>query len=115
MRALRDTGHSVNVVDYDIGDSDLDSPVPVGPPMNARLNILHLNAEEIPEAIAFLPDVFSSAPLVAIPYWELDRPSAVHRLGLELVDEVWVASHFPGGGLRGLRQAGPMDRHEPPR
>ena len=94
VQALRDTGYTVNVVDYDIGDSAGNPAVPVAAPLAARLNILHLNAEEIPEAIAFLPDVFSNVPLVAIPYWELDRPSAVHRLGLDLVDEVWVASRF---------------------
>ena len=92
--ALRETGFSVNVVDYEIGDCASDADRPAARFVSARLNILHLNVEEIPEAIAFLPDVFSNAPLVAIPYWELDRPAAVHELGLQLVDELWVSSRF---------------------
>ena len=94
VEALRATGFSVNVVDYEIGDCASDAEPPAARLVAARLNILHLNVEEIPEAIAFLPDVFSHAPLVAIPYWELDRPAPVHELGVQLVDELWVSSRF---------------------
>ena len=98
VAALRMTGLSVNAVDYNIGRTNEAVPIQdiLDRPQPARLNILHLNAEEIPSAYAYLPDVFSRSKTVAFPYWELNRPSAVHRLGLELVDEVWVASRFLG-------------------
>ena len=95
-RALASAPISVNFVDHKLGHraSDVEFGLPFGRARSARLNILHLNLEEVPEAMAFLPDVFAGAPTVAIPYWELNAPSAVHRLGLSLVDEVWAASEY---------------------
>jgi glycosyltransferase involved in cell wall biosynthesis len=68
--------------------------LPIRPIVPARVNILHLNAQEIPETFAYLPDVFSRAYTIAIPYWELNRPAAVHTLGLASVDEIWAASKY---------------------
>ncbi len=94
--ALQTTSLSVNFVDYDVGTvgTFLEPDVPLGHTRGARLNILHLNAEEIPEALAYLPDVFSQAPTVGMPYWELNRPAQSQRLGLRAIDEIWVASRF---------------------
>ena len=94
--ALQETPFSINFVEYDVGTSTafLDQDKNLKEARSARLNILHLNAEEIPEALAYLPDVFSQTPTVAMPYWELNRPSRAHRLGLRTVDEIWVASRF---------------------
>ena len=94
--ALRATSLSVNLVDYDVGTAGtfVEPDMPLGEPRAARLNILHLNAEEIPEALAYLPDVFSQVPTVGMPYWELNRPGRSQTLGLNAVDEIWVASRF---------------------
>lgn len=93
--ALQETSLSVNFVDYDIGaGGGLGADQRLSKPRSARLNILHLNGEEIPEALAYLPDVFSQSLTVAMPYWELNRLSRVHRLGVAAVDEIWSASRF---------------------
>ncbi len=94
--ALRSSNWSINLVDYDVGISRATVSLAddLGALRPARINILHLNAEEIPEAIAYLPDLDAGSYLVAMPYWELNRPSAVHELGLALVDEIWVASSY---------------------
>lgn len=95
-RALARTRYSLNMVDYTVGSASrtIDIDMPLGPVRPARLNVLQLNLEEVPEALAYLPDVFATTPTVVIPFWELNRPSAVHRLGLSVVDEIWAASHF---------------------
>ena len=94
--ALRTTSYSINLVDYDIGTSGtfIEQGAMLAEARPARLNILHLNAEEIPEALAYLPDVFSQTPTVAIPYWELNHLSRVHKLGVQTVDEIWTASRY---------------------
>ena len=95
-------GLTMNFVDYDLGNASASQlcSFPLGPPTRARINLLHLNLEEIPEALAFLPDVFSGAHNIAFPYWELDRPAACHALGLDLIDEIWAASSFIAGVFR---------------
>ena len=104
LKALHGTGYTINAVDYDIRSSKAGGRNGHRAAIrSADLNILHLNAEEIPEAMAYLPDAFSGTRNVAVPYWELDRPSHVHRLGLDLVDEVWVASQFLEGVFRSHR------------
>lgn len=60
----------------------------------ARVNLCHLNAETLPLAAAYLPDVFSGSYTIAYPFWELDSPGACHFLGLDMVDELWVSTGF---------------------
>lgn len=92
---LSHTGFSLNAVDI-----ARDNPTPeltwpkVAPPRPARINLLHLNAEAVPTAFAYEPDSFSGAYNIAYFYWELSRAPACHRLGLDLVDEIWVSSEF---------------------
>lgn len=97
--ALAHTQLSVNLVDYEVGNAsrDIESDFALGRPCSARLNILHLNLEEIPEALVYLPNIFEGTPTVAVPFWELNRPAAVHSLGLSIVDGIWVSSHFLEG------------------
>ena len=64
------------------------------PPGAARINILHLNLEELPSVIAYMPDVFTNSHLVAFPYLELPAPNATQQLGLRIADEIWTASQF---------------------
>jgi glycosyltransferase involved in cell wall biosynthesis len=60
----------------------------------AAINILHLNADVLPNALAYLPDVFTQAYNIGFFFWELNEPASCHRLAFELVDEIWVASEF---------------------
>ncbi len=83
-------------------DFDMDNPAPVGfnvkrpsaPLRAAKVNLIHLNAESIPLAFAFLPDVFTNAYNIGYFFWELDSPAPCHSLALDLLDEVWVSSQY---------------------
>ncbi|MBK5934643.1 glycosyltransferase involved in cell wall biosynthesis [Rhodovulum imhoffii] len=102
-RALSQTGLRINAVDF-----ALDNPAPEGfstPAAHAdfrpaRINLLHLNAESVPLAFAYGADVFSDSYNIGYVFWELDSPARCHRLGLKLLDEIWVASDY---GLRCYR------------
>jgi glycosyltransferase involved in cell wall biosynthesis len=94
---LRATGLAVRGVDF-----DLDNPAPegfssaflvedYGP---AKVNIIHLNAESIPLAFAYQPDVFSGAYNIGYFFWELDQPAYCHYLGMEMLDEIWVSTEY---------------------
>jgi len=69
------------------------APLPTTPG-RAKINILHLNLEELPSAIAYLPDVWSGGRLIGFPYLEMPTPHPAQMLGLTLVDELWSASEF---------------------
>lgn len=95
---LERAGYKVYRVDF-----DLDNPAPEGfnktskiskLPKKAKINLIHLNAESIPLAIAYMPDVFTNAYNIGYFFWELDSPAKCHYLGMELVDEIWVASEY---------------------
>ena len=83
-------------------DFDIDNPAPVGfnavrqssQLRRARINLIHLNAESIPLAYAFLPDVFSGSYNIGYFFWELDSPASCHSLALDLLDEIWVSSRY---------------------
>lgn len=95
--ALEAVGQKVNVVDF-----GLDNPAPEGfssevalsTCKRARVNLIHLNAESIPLAFAYQPDVFSGAYNIGYFFWELDSPAACHYLGLDLLDEIWVSTEY---------------------
>lgn len=94
---LERTGHSLNMTDF-----DLDNPAPKGFSSRAevsdyrpaRVNLFHLNAEAIPLAAAYQPDIFSGAYNIGYFYWELDSPATCHALGMEMLDEIWVSTEF---------------------
>ncbi len=96
-KALDLTGLRVNKVDF-----GLDNPSPEGfssvqvhgGHARARINLIHLNAESVPLALAYEPDVFNGAYNIGYFFWELDSPAACHYLALELLDEVWVSSQY---------------------
>ncbi|WP_428988993.1 glycosyltransferase [Methylocapsa aurea] len=77
-------------------------PLPTTPG-RARINILHLNLEELPIAIAYLPDIWSDSWLIGFPYLEMPTPHPAQMLGLTLVDEFWSASAFTTQALAGHR------------
>ncbi len=95
--AMKQTGLSLNKVDF-----GLDNPAPEGFSTitehggykRARINLIHLNAESIPNAFAYEPDVFNGAYNIGYFFWELDSPAACHHLALELLDEIWVSSQY---------------------
>ncbi len=95
--AMEQTGLSLNKVDF-----GLDNPAPEGFSTSAehgsykraRINLIHLNAEAIPLAFAYEPDVFNGAYNIGYFFWELDSPAACHHLALELLDEIWVSSQY---------------------
>jgi glycosyltransferase involved in cell wall biosynthesis len=83
-------------------DFGLDNPAPegfstprrLGKLKHAKVNLIHLNAESIPLAFAYMPDVFRTSYNIGYFYWELDTPAYSHYLALELLDEIWVSSEF---------------------
>ena len=95
--AMAETGLRFNKVDF-----GLDNPAPEGFSTNvehgaykrARINLIHLNAESIPNAFAYEPDVFNGAYNIGYFFWELDSPAACHHLSFDLLDEIWVSSQF---------------------
>lgn len=58
------------------------------------INIIHINIEQIPEFFLKNGDVLKDSYNIIFPYWELNKLSSLHHLGMELVDEVWTASSF---------------------
>ncbi len=82
---------------------DLDNPAPVlegqtqhepyaGP---RAINLIHLNAESIPLVFAYESrDIFESSYNIGFFFWELNQIPKCHRLALELLDEIWVASDY---------------------
>ena len=108
---LERSGLNVNRVDF-----GLDNPAPEGfsseqkhgKLSTAKINLIHLNAESYPLALAYLPDVFTGSYNVGYFYWELNSPAKCHELGMDLVDEVWVATDY------GVNQYSPyMPRKQP--
>jgi len=95
--AFEAAGFSVNRVDF-----DMDNPAPEGynaqeklsELANAKINLIHLNAESIPLVYAYLPNVFEKSYNIGYFYWELDSPARCHDLALELLDEVWVSTEY---------------------
>ena len=94
---LRATGLNVRGVDF-----DLDNPAPEGFSTDtiiedygpSRINLIHLNAESIPLAFAYQPDVFSNSYNIGYFFWELDKPAYCHYLGMEMLDEIWVSTDY---------------------
>lgn len=60
----------------------------------SAVNIIHLNAEQLPEFFLKNGDFLRESYNIIFPYWELSRISSLHLLGISLVDEVWTASTF---------------------
>jgi glycosyltransferase involved in cell wall biosynthesis len=94
-RSIEALGYKTNLVDFDVGALSPFEAEEYGRVVaRAGVNILHINAETIPAAIAYLPDVFTEAHNVGFVYWELNFPSNCQKLGLELMDEIWAPSSF---------------------
>lgn len=67
------------------------------------INILHLNAESIPIAPMYLDkNLFENAYNIGYFFWELPQVPAVHRLAIEMLDEIWVSSKYNQDTYSGL-------------
>jgi glycosyltransferase involved in cell wall biosynthesis len=95
---IRRAGYGSNNVNF-----GMDNPAPVnmgglpvtfGKPKPARVNLIHLNGETIPLALAYMPDVFNGAYNIGYFFWELSTPAPSQRLALDLLDEIWVATDY---------------------
>lgn len=95
--ALEKTELSCNFADF-----GLDNPAPEGfsnggtvsSYKQAKINLIHLNAESIPLVLAYSPDVFTGSYNIGYFFWELDSPAACHYLALAVLDEVWVSTEY---------------------
>ncbi len=97
VEMLENSGFSTNAVDFNIDNPSPESSAKAGHRamyQTTKVNLLHLNAETVPLAFAYSPDVFTDAYNIAYVFWELDSPGACHFLGLDMVDEIWVSSDF---------------------
>ena len=82
----------------------LDNPAPVGfaskvetewPNAKRSINLIHLNAESAPLAMAYLPhELYERSYNIGYFFWELDKLPACHYLALETLDEIWVSSEY---------------------
>ena len=95
---IRHAGLDANFVDF-----GLDNPAPVGMTHSrvaydtakpARVNLIHLNGETVPIALAYMRDVFNGAYNIGFFFWELSTPAASQNLALDMLDEVWVATEY---------------------
>lgn len=98
IEALRSVGVEPALVDF-----YLDNPAPrMLSPENRepdqgkkRINLIHLNAESLPLAPAYLKaEHLRDALNIGYFFWELPTPAPCHYLALDIVDEVWVSSEF---------------------
>jgi glycosyltransferase involved in cell wall biosynthesis len=85
-------------------DFDMDNPALTGfatdtelSPYKSRrsINLLHLNAESIPLAFAYLQhEIFERSYNIGYFFWELNKLPKCHGLALEMLDEIWVSSEY---------------------
>lgn len=86
---------------YDFG---LDNPAPIGFTTSNKtkalrvprqINLIHLNAESIPLAFAFIDhEVHRRSYNIGYFFWELTEIPKCHRLALDMLDEIWVSSEY---------------------
>lgn len=95
---IRRTGHKARFVNF-----GLDNPAPIGmssasgasdTPVPSRVNIIHLNGETVPIALAYMPDVFDGAYNIGYFFWELSKPAKTQALALGFLDEIWVSTEY---------------------
>jgi glycosyltransferase involved in cell wall biosynthesis len=98
IESLRSVGVAPQILDF-----YLDNPAPRTmfyhetpiQPAAGAINIMHLNAESLPLAPAYLkPELFDGAYNIGYFFWELPQAALCHHLALELLDEIWVSSEF---------------------
>ncbi len=66
--------------------------------------LLHVNADDAPSALFGVAEQvqLDRAHVVGFFLWELEVVPDSHRLGVQLVDEIWVPTEFVAGAYRGM-------------
>ncbi|MCU1621240.1 MAG: hypothetical protein JWL79_85 [Frankiales bacterium] len=71
------------------------------PPPEAKVNLWHLNPDNIPEAVMSLRnELFQRSYNIGFFAWELDRQPRAHELAVEWIDEIWVPSDYCARSFR---------------
>ncbi|MBE7217319.1 MAG: glycosyltransferase [Caulobacteraceae bacterium] len=98
VQALRAANVDVQTLDF-----PMDMPAPRAfyypnddiRPADFAINLLHLNAENVPLATAYLtPELFTNTYNIGYFFWEIPTPAVCQELALKQLDEVWVSSRF---------------------
>jgi glycosyltransferase involved in cell wall biosynthesis len=103
LRAFELAGLDVDDYSLSINDrsvlSSTNRPLPITP---ARVNLWHLNPDNVPEAVCTLdPSVYGSSYNIGFFAWELDLQPRAHTLAIDWVDEIWVPSEYCAESFRG--------------
>lgn len=61
---------------------------------SSRITLWHYNAEYIPEVITVLNEFINKSYNIGYFFWETEAMPEAHRLGCEMVDEIWAPSEF---------------------
>jgi glycosyltransferase involved in cell wall biosynthesis len=61
---------------------------------SARTTLWHYNAEYLPEVVTVLQEFINKSYNIGYFFWETEAMPAAHRLGCEMVDEIWAPSEF---------------------
>jgi glycosyltransferase involved in cell wall biosynthesis len=59
-----------------------------------RATLWHYNAEYLPEVMLTLPQFVNPELNIGYFFWETEAMPAAHRLGANMVDEIWTPSEF---------------------
>ncbi|WP_330085183.1 glycosyltransferase family 4 protein [Methylocystis iwaonis] len=94
--ALEATGYRTRFCDHTLDHPNqiVTQELPLSRVGPARINVVHLNLDEFPDAVAYSADIFSGAYNVIFPYLEIVPPALPQLLALKMVDETWAASRF---------------------
>jgi len=68
--------------------------------VRARVVLLCVNADRVPEVIARFASLCAEAHVIAFCLWETDHPPETHRFGALAVDEIWTPSHYVAEAYR---------------
>ncbi|SCB33975.1 glycosyltransferase [Rhizobium hainanense] len=83
------------LTDYHIGNLSTSLEVEYNKEIKkSDINIIHINAEEVPEFYIRYGEKIKNSYNILYPYWELETLSSIHLPGIKLVDEIWAASDF---------------------
>lgn len=96
---LQNFEHELSLYNFDMDNpapSDSFSKLVLSKKIERRLiNLIHLNAESIPLAFAYLnQNVYKNSYNIGYFFWELSRIPFCHRLALKMLDEIWVSSEY---------------------
>lgn len=97
LEALRTTGLPVEVLNLKAAWGRNDEGGGVGPGARIRgdINIIHFNPDVIIENLSqFGIEQFEGRYNIGFFFWETSKATLAHRLGADLVDEVWVSTEY---------------------